>query len=276
LFQLPKVAFRRFRRPARGLVAIGFIVSLGSCAVISSLAQAGTVSHGNFMGASVVYAGVTESSSTDNVPLFGTPVTLGDTLSFFHPGPHPNPSLGFGANAPPSDTTDGFLSFGVMAKPGYGITALNIAEGGDYSMSVLGAALAKVTANLIVSELAITQVDGAPINPVVIANSIDGVSFELPGDPAVGLWDLAAGFNIGQMLTDAGVSFNLGATKLTVKLDNTLQALAAPAAAANIVKKQFDVKVKTNFDPHSVPEPATCLLAVLGLSMMLAGRSSKI
>jgi len=200
------------RRTARKVAVLGFFLSLGSLVFLSAFAQAGTVSHGNFMGANVAYTSVTESSSTDEVPLFGTPVTIGNRLSFFQPGPHPDPSLGFGANAPPSDTTDGFLSFGMMAKPGYSITALEISEGGDYSMSVLGPALAKVTANLIVSEVSITHMDGAPIVPIVMASLLESTSFELPGDPAAGLWDLAASFDVNQILTDAGVSFDLGAT----------------------------------------------------------------
>ena len=231
-----------------------------------------TTIHGNFMGATVGYMGVTESSTTDATPLYGTPVTIGDTLSFFQPGPKPNPSLGFGASAPPSDTTDGFLSFNIMAKAGNVISDVDFSEGGDYSMSGLGGALAQVSANLIVQEISITHVDGAPISPVITDTSLDSVVVNSPPTGA-GLWNLSSSFDIDQMLIDAGISYTDGATKILVKLNNTLQALAQPDAAASIVKKGFDVDVETR---DVVPEPASCALAVLGLTMILSSRKRKV
>ena len=231
-----------------------------------------TTIHGNFMGATVSYTGVSESSTTDATPLYGTPVTIGDTLSFFQPGPKPNPSLGFGASAPPSDTTDGFLSFVIMAKPNHAVSDVYFSEDGDYSMSGLGGALAQVSANLIVEEISVTHVDGAPIIPVVTDTSLDSVVVDAP-PYGPGLWSLSSSFDIDQMLIDAGISYTTGATKVLVKVNNTLQALAQPDAAASIVKKGFDVDVDTRM---VVPEPASCALAMLGLTMVLASRKRKV
>jgi hypothetical protein len=248
------------------------VAALFAMVLSTSSAQAGTIDHGDFVGLTVTFNGVTESSTTDGVPLYGTPVTIGDTLSFFQPGVQPDPSLGFGASATggPSDLTDGFLSFNLMAKPGNGITNLDISEAGDYSLDSVGGALAKVTANLIIAEVTITHVDGSPIAPVVVANDLRTVSFEIPADPQVGIFNLLSPFDIAQMLDDASVPFNLGATKITVKLNNTLSAIALPGATANIVKKSFDIDVTTQ-----VPEPSTALLGFMafsGLGLIAARR----
>jgi len=267
MMPLQKVVFCSLRRFATRLAVFGFVLSLlGSGVLLSAAAHAGTINHGDFVGATVMYTDVTETSE-DTVPLYGTPVVLGDMLSFFQPGASPDPSLGFTASAPPSNTTDGFLSFGLMANPGSAISTIEISEGGDYSMSALSGALAQVSANLIIQELAITYVDGLPIVPVV-ATFLDSVVIDFPPGPSPGLWDLSALFDIDQLLTDAGVPFDLGATKISIKLNNVLQALATPGlAAASITKKEFDIDVETR-----VPEPATCVLGMLGLAMVLVSR----
>jgi len=253
------------------LAVMGLVLALvGSDALFSSVAQAGTLNHGDFAADTVMFTDVTEVSD-DPVPLYGTPIAIGDTLSFFQPGASPNPSLGFSATAPPGDSTDGFLSFGVMANPGYGITTVEISEGGDYAFSALGSALAQVSANLIVQSLTITHVDGLPITPIEV-DDLQSIVVNFPPGPSPGFWDLSSSFDIDQILTDAGVSFDLGATKLTVSLDNILQALADPAALATIRKKEFDVEIGTR---REIPEPATCALAVLGLTMIVASRRSK-
>lgn len=270
MVRLQEVAFRRFRRSATGLAVVGLVL-FGSGVLTPSSAPAGTINHGDFTGSTVMYTNVTETSD-DPVPLYGTPVTLGDTLSFFQPGVMPDPSLGFSATAPPSDTTDGFLSFGVMANAGFGISSLEITEGGDYSMSALSGESAQVSANLIVQALTITHVDGALLATPIVATSLDSIVVDFPPGPSPDLWDLSSSFDIDQLLIDAGVSFSLGATKLTVALDNTLQALATSGAAANIVKKDFDIDVETRV----IPEPATCALGMLGLTMVLASRRRKI
>ena len=154
------------------------------------------------------------------------------------------------------------------AKAGYVLADLDISEGGDYSLSGLGSALAQVSANLIVQEIAITHVDGAALVTPVTSSSLDSVLANFPG-PSPGIWSLGTSFDFDAMLTGASVPFLEGATRVTVKLNNTLQALAQPAAAASIVKKDFDVNVGSR---AVVPEPASFALAMLGLSMVLASR----
>jgi len=268
--------FHSSRRSAMDLAVVSLALSLvGGATLLSTVAHAGTLNHGDFTGTTVMFSNVTETSD-DPVPLYGTPITEGNTLRFFPanpPSPLPNPSLGFAATAPASDITDGFLSFGLMASPGHSITTVEISEGGDYALVALVGSSAQVTANLIIQEIAITHVDGLPIAPIV-ATDLQSVTFNFPSGASAGLWNLSSLFDINQILIDAGIAFDLGATKLTVSLDNILLAIADPSAAATIRKKDFAIDVGTGNVP--VPEPATCVLGMLGLTMVLVSRRRKI
>jgi len=255
-----------------------FLLPVQVCALalfgLFTVAQAATISHGDFAADTVTYTNVTESSSTDPVPLFGTPVTSGDQLSFFEPVPLPNPSNGFGANASggSGDVTDAFLSFMVESSfTGFGVSNLEISEGGDYSLGALGNALAKVQANLIATQVRIDEVDNVAITPVVLSG-VDSASFELPGDPDVGLWSNSLSFDLDAALTNANVPFQLGATKVTVRLNDSLLALSQPGSVANIIKKNFDVDVDTRFDEQFIPEPTTLGMALIGVVVVAAGR----
>ena len=229
----------------------------------SSAANAGVINHGMVMGPSVAYINVTETSA-DPVPIYGAPVTIGDTLTFFEPS-SPNPSLGFNAQAGggAADFTDGFLNLTIMSLNGQGIPSITFSEGGDYTMSALGNALAQVSAKLNVFQLSIVEVDNAPIGPVVLSD-IQSTTFNLPGDPNAGVWGLSSTFDLNQALNDAGVPFASGATKLVAKVDNTLTALSQSGSVAGIFKKDFDIV--------PVPEPTTLILAAFGLIGVLSTR----
>lgn len=247
------------------LARAAFALAVALCAV-APLANAGVLNHGMFMGPGVAYIDVTETSS-DPLPLYGAPIVIGDSLAFFEPSSS-NPSLGFGAQSAGGvgDITDGFLNLTIMAKPGNGISALTFSEGGDYTMSALGAALAQVSASLNVFELSIVGVDGSPIAPVVLSDT-QSVTLNLPGDPPTGLWNLSSSFDLDAALTGAGHSFALGATKIVAKINNTLTALSQPGSVAGIFKKDFDIDPETR-----VPEPTTMALAAFGLVGMLIKR----
>src|SRR5438093_4205487 len=66
------------------------------------------------VGTNVVYPAVSESSSTDPLPLYGTPAISGDVLNFAN--------MNFSAvsvNATPAiDFTDGQINFTIQSKPG--------------------------------------------------------------------------------------------------------------------------------------------------------------
>ena len=71
--------------------------------------------------------------------------------------------------------------------------------------------------------------------------------------------------DVGQELTDAGINFTFGATKLNVALDNTLTAIAqANGYTAFIAKKDFDGLTVTS----NIPEPTR--LVLVGVLAMTA------
>jgi len=269
------VFFRSSRQSAKGLAALGMVLLLlGSVVFLSSAAQAGTLEHFDFAG--VMYLDVTETSTSNpppnDVPLYGAPITIGDSLAFFETTSS-NPSIGFNAQAGggAGDITDGFLNLVIMAKPGIGITDLTFSEGGDYTMAVLGNALAQVSASLNIFELSIVEVDGASTvgGPIVLSDT-QSVTFNLPPDSTTGVWNLSSTFDLDAALSNH-VPFTLGATKIVAKINNTLTALSQPGSVAGIFKKNFDI------DPEiRIPEPTTCALALLGLTMVVAGRRRKI
>ena len=253
-----------------------FLSALLAIALVSSAAmvsQAGTINHGDFMGAGVSYISVTESSNTDDVPLFGTPVVVGNQLRFFEPVPLPNPSLGFGASSVGgvSDVTDGFLSFMIRPKQGLFVSKLGFREGGDYVLDGFPGDQAKVTANLIIQSIRIDEVNGVPVAPI----SLSGVATSsdvLGVDPSVDTWGNMLMFNIDAALAQHNYPNTSGATKLTVRLNDSLLALTQGSGIANIVKKQFNIDIDTRIDENMIPEPTSLALVMFGMIAFASGR----
>ena len=278
-------------RTFRGLALMAGAVLVLSMS-LKQPAQAALV-HGDFYGATVNYIGVEEASSTgDPLPLFGRPTVLGPEPP---PGDPcvacaiPGNSLEFSPinfNAASSnggaDQTDGRLSFMVVAHPGVAIKNIFLAEAGDTSL--LGPpgsdAFTKVTAS---GTMNIVEVDGAGVAlaPIQFAmdfvllpsNAATDAEWQLSVDGGGGVsyatqWAGSILLDIEDLLDAANQSYNLGATKITINLDNTLEALTTSGASAFIAKKEFGgLSVTVNQPPPGgeIPEPAT--LALVGLAM---------
>jgi hypothetical protein len=243
------------------------------------------------MGATVMYTGVTESSPTDPVPLFGAPIVSGDSIDF-------NP-VGFGAFSAGggADLTDGQLLFNVMAKPGFAINAISFGEAGITTLAGIGTNVTHtdVSAN---GNLDVYEVDGVPISkqsiPIhLLFNPLTAAPPALPGDPpgtsgtfqlnadaGLGLsslpWDGHQLINIGQILTNRGIHFTRGATKISIDLDNGLVAQSELGTLALIDKKDFGgVSITINPGPGGgpdTPEPASVVLACLGFLGLLGAQ----
>ena len=259
-----------------------FAVLLGL--ILPAVSQAGgiicgdSLCYGDFMGDTVWYRMVTETANTDDdtEPLFGMPTVSGNTLDF--------DPVGFGASASGAggnDMTDGQLTFMVEAKQGNAIQNIKLQEAGDVTLSGFSPpeAFASVTTAVFID---IEQVDGAGIDPIKLQLSMpfgpSGGDYFLSSDGGGGplfntIWMGMLFVNIQQELIDNNIPFNLGATKISVNLDNTLVAVSQAGTSALIAKKDADgIIITTN-----IPEPASCLLAMLGLAFgaTLARRSRR-
>ncbi len=185
---------------------------------------------------------LTESSATDPTPLFGSPIAIGDSLTF-STGPFAAAQAGRG-----SDITAGQLSFVIQADPGLFIESISLEEIGDYLM--LGD-YAEVTAG---GTLVATILD-----PLTGGFVSDPITF----DQAFPLVGTGSGIWTGEAAVDLS---NYRATRVRIDLDNSLIAASnSESDAAFIDKKALTVDV----DFADIPEPATLAILGLGVAAML-------
>ena len=219
------------------------------------------INYGSHVGNTVDYINVTEDTTTgDTQPLFGAPIFSADSIDF-------NP-VGFDAAASgtgDSDTTGASLKFLIMSHAGKAITNISFSEAGDTTLGGLGndATSTSVVAS---GTLTVSQVDGVAIAPIVapiaLTFSPSGGTYGLLSDGAGGPifhtpWTGSLLVNVGQILTQAGVPFSFGASKVAIDLVNTLSATTQTGTAAVISKKDFGgISITVN-----IPEPTSLMLA---------------
>lgn len=238
--------------------------------IASSTAQAASINYGNFNipPAGIMFLGVTESSGTDAVPLYGPPNPFPVGLDF-----DPQ-SFVASASGGAQDVTDGQLNYTVMglvnANGGVPIDSISLFERGDYSLVGVGTAATQAIAgaNMFAT---ITQIDGVPIAPINLTPVNASVGFNLVANPGiVQPWSLGTTLAVKAQLIAAGIPFTIGATKVEVVINNQLIALSEPASLSFIAKKDFVVRVTGEpvGDPF-VPEPATLALTAMALCGVL-------
>jgi hypothetical protein len=271
-----------FTSAINGISKIAFFcVAVLVMSIWSHLAAAATINYPDPpMGNTVSYVGISETSLTDPVPLFGAPFVSGDSIDF-------NPT-GFGAFASGGAVkgTDGQLGFMVVAKQGIGISNINFAEAGITTLAGIGTdnTYTDVSAT---GKVKILAIDGNTLNNVI---SIDisltfapngNGTFRLVSDAGLGLsslpWTGGQLINLDQALTANNIPFQLGATKISVDLDNGLVAQSEQGTFSLIDKKDFGGLAVTVNMPHGgggpdTPEPTSLVLAFLGFVGVAAGR----
>jgi hypothetical protein len=230
----------------------GATLLLALLALAPTGARAASILYGDFAGATLTFQGVTESSITDGLPLYGAPTAAGDSLSF-------SPTFASGA-AGSSDTTSGTLSITIQANPGEFLQQILVAESGVYAFTNSLAQPAAPTAQANVSGL-LTVTDLANGTGVRTA-----VLVALPGGTFTGT---GAGSEGGSWSASAAIDLTgLGLTRVRVVFNNNLQTLADAGATASIAKRQITI---TN-----TPEPTAALLLGLGLAGLgFSGRRRK-
>lgn len=182
--------------------------------------------------------------STDG--LFGDPTVVGNTFTF-----QPT-SFSVESSNGVADTVNSVLQVTIEIAPGYELQGLNISEGGFYS--ILGLGSVQAGSKLTVVDLDTTDeytdlLDTAPLFPVVNNDAFGGVN---------GAW-------AGAM----AVTLPNGVTRVTITIDNSLQALSVPAgpgvpgSTAHIDKTSVGAPLTIEV---IVPEPT-----ILGLGSVMIG-----
>jgi hypothetical protein len=210
--------------------------------------------HSDVSGATIDFVGISEGSPTgDPEPLYGQPVASGDNLIFPTTASFSASSLDGG----PSDQTDGKLTFTMMAKSGYTISAFNYSEGGLTTLNAPFAGGDAFTQVVAFAAVKVLEVNNAPVSLPTI-QSFMAVS-PLGGQyllSSIGGTSYATGWS-GTL----SVPLPAGTTKAIVTLNNNLfAATLGTGSRAFIDKKSFDIDIDT-----VVPEPSTVLLSAAAM-----------
>lgn len=219
------------------------------------IAQAAPINYGDFAGSSVMYLDVTESSSTDDGPLYFGPNVSSEALDF--------DPMQFGASGSNGaiDITDGQLNLIIMTNSGVGLTNLIISEWGDYSFFG-GPNTSSATAVMINQSIRIEvlEVDNKAIDPYTVTTfNSTGADFSEDG-PGIDGWSISTSID----LTSQANGFDLGVTKLKVVIDNQLIAGSEDGSLAFVSKKDFKIFPEN----INIPEPMSALLLLLGVAFM--------
>ena len=264
--------------------ALNFCVLVGSSTEASPISYVGPSSDGNMTGwwaEDIWYANVQESNdegpNDSSAMLFGAPSgTTGSSIQFSPANFLANSENGESG----SEIVDSTLTFMVVAGPNAVINNFQFEEFGDTTLArgfnPSLDAFTSITASFFVT---VAEVDGAPIAPITVTGSMsfspsDGdyqLSVDSPGSLSyTEIFEGSVFFDIDQILADEGVSYEFGATKLNVSLDNTLTAISEVGSSAFIKKKVANgITVTTN-----VPEPSTAILVMLAITSVAATRRS--
>lgn len=235
------------------------VLCAGACALTvlaATAADAAPINYGDFVATSVMYLDVTESSATDDTPMFGPPTVTADTLDF--------DPFGFAATANNGDIdlTDGQLNYTLMALPGAGVRSMLLRESGDYSLMGNGTDATLISAG-VSARVDILEVDGVALDEPIGVFVSTQFSADLVANPGmVQPWKLSLLVDFASALFARDIRFDLGVTKAEVVIDNQLLAISEPGTAAFIAKKDFKLLPEIEGDP--IPEPASLALLTLG------------
>jgi hypothetical protein len=224
--------------------------------LFAATGSADTINYGDFgpVPPGVRFTGVTESSGSDAVPLYGAPTAFSSGLDF-----DPT-SFGAFGNGGSKDITDGQLNLGVQGDTMgqlVAIKSIGFFEAGTYTLSGIGLAT-RVTLSEIMS-VTVTQIDGVDVAPISFDPATSSLTFNLVGNSQVNEpWSSATTVNIEGRLTNMGVSFTAGATRVEVFIDDELLAESEANSVAGMKIQEFMIQATTNVvagTPTPTPSP---------------------
>lgn len=258
--------------------------------VLSSFAAAELeqIVWGDYVGITVKYNGVSESSTTDTLDinndsfldsgnasvdgLYGRPRLDGDSLAFddldFF-------SYSTSSGSYASDTTDGKLAGQIEGKPSYYVNQIRFTEYGDATVTAPFAGMngyASIANNIFIKIQAVDGIDIPditfdPISMVVNPQSEWSVNgtYTWSGSLLVDVTALLRAWNNGQYA-------NSYATLVDFSLDNTLTTAALNGSGYIAKKESGGLVVETFNQDNGIPEPATMVLLGLGALALLRKR----
>ena len=239
------------------LLAVGALLV---ASLIGSTAARATVNHGDFVGTSVTFQDVEETTQADAPPdpepLYGPPTIAGNQLTFT--------PTGFIATATggASDLISSILTTRIVGNtPTDTIDVIIINEFGDVTLTGPGGAPTNASAS-IGGFVTVLETTTGPIIPVVIGFSgtfSSAQPFELPGDAGTQLWSGTAVIDIAAVVPNA--------TDVLLQYDDTLDANSEASSTATIEKTDVTITV--------VPEPSVALLFGSGLALIALARRQR-
>lgn len=211
----------------------------------------------------VSYVAVSESSTSDAVPLYGAPLNepTANRLAFNNMGFSSVSSFG----TPVGDFTDGQINLTVDANAGKSLTIFKWTESGDYNISnFFGAGTNSVFISPQALQIKVLEINNVPVllsdssqflnySGTVFSNSAGGFS------PVTGNWSATKTVDLVSLFGSSEI------TKISVSFDNQLIAVSGPGGVAQISKK-FVEFAPTVTDLVPVPEPAS--LAAIGVGTL--------
>ncbi len=249
----------------RNLILAGkYALSVAFLGMFAASTQAASINYGDFgpVSPGISFLQVTESSTTDTVPLYGAPTAYSTGIDFTPLGLAANSSNGG------SDLTDGQLNFTIDSVGLEGISGLSLFEAGDYTLAGLGGVGTSAFAGATL-RATITEINNVAITPINLSPVNASVGFSLPGNSGIAqLWSLGLFLNVDAQLAGLGHAGDI-ATRIDVVIDNTLVATSGLGDVSFIAKKDFRVDVIT------VPEPGSMALAGLALGGFLLARRKR-
>jgi hypothetical protein len=259
--------------------AMSFAALQGRSAFAQILEQS---NYGNFTAKNVQYQNVTETSTTNNSAVYGSPIVTTASNSIVFPDSSfsavsNNGAAGKGGGA--TDTTEGDLTSTVQAGYGYKFLGLNFTEDGDFTLSGTGTAATNVsiTAPITVKILALNGTPlGTPISdPTTITFSpVSPYTLPVYG----GGTDTIFSGTVNLMNLDTLIAANNdtgSATLISWDLNTTLTATSESQSSAFINTKITSNNDTITMNPVTtgVPEPASAGLLLAGaIGMMMRRR----
>ena len=219
-------------------------------------AQADSVTHfGPFAVQDGSYGNIVETSVTDPVPMYGTPVTgAGNALLF------EMDSFSASALGPQVDVTSGALEMTFTSDPGMLVSTVSLFETGTIDIVNMGQVIAS-------GALTVRYFDTQTQQIETLSDEIDMLveglySFPITG-PGSGEW-------VGAALIDL-MALGIQTEEVIIALDNNLMARACSCGSATIEKDSLTVNVTT--ESSNIPEPASLALFAAGVAMIARRRS---